>query len=223
MSERMGEAGVLPYVATLRRLLQQRDAARAGERCELCHALLADEHGHLVDTRTRRLLCACQICGALGGRYRAVPTRYVRLPGVTVSVEQWDALAIPVGLAFFFFNSDLDRIVACYPGPAGAAESLLPLDAWPGLVERNPSIDALVPDVEALLVRRVGDEYTAFIVPISACYELVGRIRGAWTGFGGGDAGRRAIEEFFATVLDKAADASESGTSGSFHNVQEGT
>jgi hypothetical protein len=84
-------------------------------------------------------------------------------------------------------------------------ESLLPLDAWPALADGNPWIQALAPDVETLLVRREGDRYAGFIVPIDACYELVGRIRRAWTGFHGGDAGPRAIEEFFATVLEKTA------------------
>ena len=122
-----------------------------------------------------------------------------------IAPAQWDALAIPVDLAFFFFNSDLARTVACYPGPAGAAESLLPLAAWPALVDANPWIQALAPDVEALLVRRIDEEYICFLVPIDACYELVGRIRSEWTGLGGGDRVRREIDQFFATILDKSA------------------
>lgn len=208
-----------PFVATLRRLLSE-PAPTAGQRCELCHAALPTEHRHVVDITTRRVLCACEICRTGDGRYRVVPTRHARLPETAVSAAQWDALAIPVGLAFFFFNSGLGRIVACYPGPGGAAESLLPLDAWPAIADTNPWIQSLVPDVEAFLVRRVGDEYEGFIVPIDACYELVGRIRGTWTGFRGGEAAHAAIDEFFAAVVTKCSAALDA-TKGDDGHVKE--
>ena len=55
-------------------------------------------------------------------RYRAVPDRYLAFPDFALSRRKWEALQIPVGFAFFFRNSDLDRTVAFYPGPAGATE-----------------------------------------------------------------------------------------------------
>jgi hypothetical protein len=201
----MIDAGFVQLVATLRQLRTPPVARRPGECCELCGVSLSDRHRHVVDMRTRRLLCACAMCGTAGGRYRAVPIRYAHLPSMKITQAQWDALGIPVDLAFLFFNSALGRTVACYPGPAGAAESLLPLDAWPAVVDANPWIRTVAPDVEALLVRRHEGEYTCFVVPIDACYELVGRIRTEWTGFGGGDKVRDAIDSFFATVLDRSA------------------
>ena len=45
-----------------------------------------------------------------------------------------------LGLAFLFHNSVLGRVVAFYPGPAGATESELPLDAWTRIVETNPCL-----------------------------------------------------------------------------------
>jgi hypothetical protein len=188
----------------------------------MCRAAVPAEHGHVVDISTRRVLCACRTCSTAGGRYRAVPSRHVRLPQEALSAAQWDALAVPVGLAFFFFNSNLARIVACYPGAAGAAESVLPLDAWPAIADGNPWIDSMAPDVEALLVRRVGDDYQGFIVPIDACYELVGRIRRHWTGFRGGDAAQLAIEQFFAAVSEKSA-AGEVASRPSHGHVEERT
>jgi hypothetical protein len=183
---------------------------RSGERttraaqCELCAAMLPQAHAHLVDVKTRRLLCACSACSAVGGKYRLVPSRYLHLSSMTITAAEWDPLDIPVGLVFFVVNSQLGRTVACYPGPAGAAESVLPLDAWPALVARHVWIQQLEPDVEALLVRRNGEEYRCFIVPLDAGYELVGRIRKAWTGFAGGDGVDREIDRFFAEVLRKA-------------------
>lgn len=179
------------------------------DRCELCAIALSEEHAHLVDVESRRLLCACAMCSSVGGRYRLLPSRYVHRPSMTITPAEWEPLGVPVGLVFFVVDSHRGRTVACYPGPAGATESLLPLDAWPALVAQHPWLQRLAPDVEALLVRRTEDAYRCYIVPVDACYELVGRIRKAWAGFGGGDAVAREIDRFFAAVLQKADRQSE--------------
>ena len=67
-----------------------------------------------------------------------MPDRYLSFPGFELGPGQWDELEIPVGLAFFFRNSILGRTVAFYPGPAGATESELPLDAWDAVVAAQP-------------------------------------------------------------------------------------
>ncbi len=61
-----------------------------------------------------------------------------------------------MSVAFFFVNSTLDRVAAFYPSPAGATESLLPLDTWDEVVAANPSWRRWLPDVEAFLVRTAG-------------------------------------------------------------------
>ncbi len=43
-----------------------------------------------------------------------------------------------MSVAFFFVNSTLERVAAFYPSPAGATESLLPLDAWDEVVDGQP-------------------------------------------------------------------------------------
>jgi hypothetical protein len=191
-----------------------REPARAGERCELCTEPIADEHGHLVDVEARRLLCACRGCyllftpdGAGGGHYRAVPDRYLALTDVRLSAAQWDALQIPVGVAFFFVNSTLARVAAFYPSPAGATESLLPLDTWEELVGAHPALSTLQPDVEALLVRADPDGASGaecYLVPIDACYELVGHLRRLWRGFDGGREAHGALDSFFDRVRARA-------------------
>jgi hypothetical protein len=201
--------------AVLQRIreLQPRDLVPAIERCELCGEPIAAEHGHLVDLGARNLLCACRGCyllfvseGAGGARYRAVPERYVSFPDFQLGPEQWERLQIPVGLAFFFLNSSLGRMAAFYPGPAGATESELALDTWEEIIAENPELGTLQPDVEAFLVRaernRGGAE--CFIVPIDACYELVGKMRRMWRGFDGGQEVRDELDRFFARVKDRA-------------------
>ena len=173
--------------------------------CDLCDTALEEAHSHLVDLTTRSLRCVCRPCfllflpeGAAQGRYRAVPERYVALADSTG--PRWEALDIPIGLAFFFHNSAIGRVAALYPSPAGATESTLPLEAWSDVVESAPELSTLVPDVEALLVRRTKGHHDAFIVPIDACYELAGIVRRDWRGFDGGDVAARAIDAFFDRI-----------------------
>jgi len=59
-------------------------------------------------------------------------------------------------MAFFFYNSALGRVVAGYPSPGGATECELDLAAWDRLAAAHPLLGALAPDVEAILVNRVG-------------------------------------------------------------------
>jgi hypothetical protein len=190
-----------------------RPVVRAGERCEVCTEPIPDEHGHLVDLGARNLLCACRGCwllftspGAGGGHYRAVPDRYLAFPEVQLTPAQWDSLQIPVGVAFFFLNSSLARLAAFYPGPAGATESELPLDAWEEVVAGNPALATLQPDVEAILMRAQPDRgpVDCYLVPIDSCYELVGQLRRLWRGFDGGREAHDALEGFFERVRVQA-------------------
>lgn len=178
--------------------------------CELCALPIEEAHNHVVDTADRRLLCTCYACGLLfdagsNGRFKAVPKRYASVASPLFTDAQWDALGIPIGLAFFFENGAGGDTVAFYPSPGGATESLLPLDAWRDLREREPLIATMSPDVEAVLVYRPrGGSARAYVVPIDACYELAGLVRSKWSGVSGGDEVHQAIEQFFARVAELA-------------------
>lgn len=192
-----------------------RPTAPAEEVCELCSEVIASEHRHIVDLRARTLLCACRGCfllfesrGAGGDHFRSVPDRYLAFRDFELAPAQWDSLQIPVSVAFFFLNSELRRIAAFYPGPAGATESELPLDTWTDLVLANPQLATMQPDVEAFLVRAGSDrgdrDAECYIVPIDACYELVGYLRTLWRGFDGGNEANRKLDDFFADVGARA-------------------
>jgi Family of unknown function (DUF5947) len=205
-----------PPLAALHRITTTRPAPVVGERCEMCGEGIGEEHQHVVDLESRSLLCTCRGCYLLftadvaALRYRAVPDRYLSFPGLSAGPAEWEDLQIPVGLAFVFRNSVQHRTVAFYPGPAGATESELPLDAWPRIVEADPRLGGLRADVEALLVRRSdrdGAGLSAHLVPIDRCYELVGRLRTLWRGFDGGHEARAAIEGFFADVESRSVPA----------------
>jgi hypothetical protein len=187
---------------------------RQVEQCEMCSAELRTEHPHLIDLTQRRMLCACDACamlfsGRAGTKYRRVPRDIRLLSNFQISDAEWDSLLIPINLAFFFQNSVDSRVSALYPSPAGATESLLPLEAWTSIVQSNPILNKIGPDVEALLVNRVGlargvsaAEY--YIVPIDACYKLVGLIRIHWRGLSGGTEVWKEIADFFTQLRTRA-------------------
>ena len=156
-------------LATLRRFVRQRVPA---ERCELCGKGLAPEHAHLVRPEGRQLVCACDPCailfvGAGASAYKRVPRRVLRLTDFALTDEQWDALMIPIDLAFFVYSSPAGQMTAVYPSPAGPTESLLQFTTWRDIAAGHPRLESLVPDVEALLVNRVRHR-TANSTPMKA-------------------------------------------------------
>jgi hypothetical protein len=199
----------------IRQFTRTRSAAsRAVEHCELCSAGLSHDHPHLVELASRQILCSCDACAMLfDGMEKSRYKRVSRNPQYLVSFEmgdgQWESLMIPISMAFFFRSSIERRIVALYPSPAGAVESLLPLDAWSEIATQNPVLCRLRPDIEALLVNRIGHahEMTSaeyYIAPIDECYKLVGIIRANWKGLSGGTEVWMEIGNFFAELRSKS-------------------
>ena len=204
----------------LRRFLTGREPQP--ERCGLCAAAVDEtHHRHLVDTEKRAIVCACLPCALLmqepgaaaAGRFRAVPERYLTDPDHHLDDGAWEALQIPVGVAFFFRNAALDRLVALYPSPAGATESELEPAVWTTVLGGSRLAGLLEPDVEALLLRRTAGRVECFLVPIDICYELVGRMRLLWQGFDGGAEARAALDAFFEQVARRARDARQESRS----------
>ncbi len=197
----------------LRRLARSASEEReaALERCELCGEAIPPNHRHLLDLRSRELMCACQACKILFdrkeagvGHYRLVPDRRLRIEGFRLEDEDWAALEIPVDMAFFFHSTRDERVNAFYPSPAGPTESLLRLDAWQDIERANPVLLSLEPDVEALLVNRARGARQHFIVPIEDPYRLVALIRSRWRGLTGGQEVWEGIEAFFAELGEGA-------------------
>jgi uncharacterized protein DUF5947 len=179
------------------------------ERCDLCGEPIPAQHRHLLDVSTRELMCACQACrllferpaaGGGGVHYRLVPDRRLRLDDFVMDDAAWARLRIPVDMAFFFHSTEAERVQAFYPGPMGATESLLELEAWEELERDNPVLETLEPDVEALLVNRARGARQYFVVPIDDCYRLAGLIRTRWRGLSGGEEVWKEIDGFFKEV-----------------------
>ena len=184
------------------------------ETCEMCSRELANNHQHLLEPLSRKLVCACDACAILFNslgqtKYKRVPRRIRFLPGFRMTDSQWDGLMMPINMAFFFKSNPQDRVIALYPSPAGATESLLSFDTWDEIERDNPSLLEMEADVEALLVNRIGHsrgfsqpEY--YIVPIDECFKLVGLIRSRWQGLSGGTEVWREIGQFFNTLKSRS-------------------
>jgi hypothetical protein len=193
-------------LAALRRFIRPREAV---ERCDLCSVQLGDGHPHLVEPATRQIRCTCITCAILfsdqgDGRYKRVPRTIKYLPALELSDVQWAGLQLPIELAFFFESTPDERLVALYPSPAGAMESTLSLESWNEIIDENPVLGDLRPDIEALLVNRVRGRREYFVAPVDECYKLVGIIRSKWHGLSGGTETWEAIDGFFDDLKERA-------------------
>ena len=203
-------AGLQRAFETVRRYGRRESRA---EHCALCGQSLSDVHPHLLELPARKLICSCEACAVLFSargdlKYRAIPRHAFLLEYFEMTDAQWESLLIPIGLAFFFRNSDANRVVCIYPGPGGATESLLPLEFWDEIVQRNHVLAGMEPDVEALLVNRLGavrgfEASQCYLLPIDQCYRLVGLMRTHWRGLSGGNEVWERLQQFFAGLREQ--------------------
>jgi hypothetical protein len=203
--------------SSLRRFAQEESekatkaAAAAQEHCDLCSEPIPPEHRHLLEVSTREMMCACRPCSILfdseaasEGKYRLMPDRRLFLEDLEMSDVQWESLRVPVDMAFFFYSTPAERVVAFYPSPMGPTESLLKLSAWEELERCNEVLKGMERDVEALLVNRVRGAREHFLVPMDECYSLVGLIRMHWRGLSGGREVWEKIERFFEDLRERS-------------------
>jgi hypothetical protein len=218
-----GNRKAFSALSSLRRFAQEEESGKAAreeaarERCELCSEPIPPEHRHLLEVSTREVICVCRPCSILfdreaasEGKYRLIPDRRLFLADFEMSDAQWESLLVPVDMAFFFYSTPAERVVAFYPSPMGPTESLLKLSAWEELERRNPVLKGMERDVEALLVNRVQGAREHFLVPIDECYRLVGLIRMHWRGLSGGREVWEKIGRFFEELRERSKTVKES-------------
>jgi hypothetical protein len=196
-------------LATLRQFV--RKPRENVEVCELCAVPLSANHQHLLELEKRRITCACDACAVLFGgntrqRYRRIPRDVERLDDFAIDDQDWDALLIPINLAFFVHSSATNRVIAQYPNPAGIMESFVDSEYWNVIAERNPVLKQFEPDIEALLVNRIAEHREYYRAPIDQCFRLVGIIRKHWHGLSGGAEIWKQINCFFEELNEASGD-----------------
>jgi len=188
-------------IATLRRMAKEQQKPRDTEQCEFCSLPLNPGHRHLLEVETRKIICACDPCALrfenVIGRWKLIPRDVHALPEFQMTDAQWNALSLPINLAFLFHSTPMSKTVAMYPSPAGAMLSLLPLASWEALAAENAALGRMQTDVEALLVNRLAGTGEYYMAPIDVCFELSGLIRLHWRGLSGGEKVWREIRHFF--------------------------
>jgi hypothetical protein len=184
--------------------------AQDSEQCDLCNTTVPGDHRHLLNLVERKIECVCESCWALrsgDAEYRPVGARTLWLPDLELPDELWASFQIPIGLAFFMDASSAGCVVALYPSPGGATESELHFSSWSRMVELNPILASLEPDIEGLIVNRLSDPMTFAIAPIDRCYALTGTVKANWEGISGGPGVQEAVAAFFEDLRARALPA----------------
>ena len=177
------------------------------ELCDLCGVTIPEDHRHLLHLVERRIVCSCEACWAMRageGDYRPTGNRTLWLPDLSIPDELWAGFQIPIGLAVFMRSTVTECVVAMYPSPAGATESELHFESWGRMVELNPILSELEPDIEGLIVNRLSDPPVHAIAPIDRCYALTGAIKLTWEGISGGSGVEHAVSRFFEELRQQA-------------------
>ena len=163
--------------ATLRRFVRSRAAV---ERCELCGLELAPEHRHLLEMAKRKITCACDPCAlrftdVVDGRFKLIPRDARVLPDFRIDRRAMGGSRAADQSRLSLSRFGRGKNHGALSG-AGGSDGIAP--AARGLANAGASRirrwRGWQPDVEALLVNRVGEAREYFIAPIDACFELVG-------------------------------------------------
>jgi hypothetical protein len=186
------------------------EAAAPAESCDLCGIAIPEDHRHLLHLVERRIVCTCEACWGMRsgeGDYRPTGQRTLWLAELDVPDDLWATFQIPIGLAFFMQSTVTACVVAMYPSPAGATESELHFESWSRMLELNPILARMEPDIEGLIVNRLVEPPAYVIAPIDRCYALTGTVKASWEGISGGTGVEAAVARFFEGLRAEAVPA----------------
>jgi Family of unknown function (DUF5947) len=195
-----GDVGSAPGTGTAQAVDARGPSPPSEEWCDLCRTTIPEDHRHLLNLVERRIECVCESCWALrsgDAEYRPTGGRTLWLEDLELPEEVWASFQIPIGLAFFMESTVAGCVVALYPSPGGATESELHFSSWSRMVDLNPILSDLEPDIEGLIVNRLSEPPAYAIAPIDRCYALTGTIKVNWEGISGGSGVREAVSGFF--------------------------
>ena len=208
----------------LHRFIRTPETTRStAQQCEMCAAPLAGVQRHLLDLAHHTFLSICTACaqafgprGVNAGLYRLIPTRHLALLDFQATDDLWTG---PVKGICLLRNSETGSVLAVYLDSPGVRESVFDRDRWQTLRTANPLLESLEPDVETLLLQRIGPAPSAYIVPIDTCVRLIGLLEDHRRKQVGKQEIWRAVGAFFVDLQASASPAvtivaRENGTGG---------
>ena len=187
---------------------------RPGERCEMCAEPIADEHHARRRPREPRAdvhLPAPATCCSPPRAPRCATGRCPTATCPSPTSRSPRGLGRPadpgrpgVLLPQLGARTGWSRSTRARPAPPS------PSCRWtPGtqVLAANPALDAARPTSRRCWCAArpgAGAGFACHLVPIDACYELVGRMRQLWRGFDGGQEARGRLDAFFAEVAARS-------------------
>jgi len=94
--------------------------------------------------------------------------RDFRMPDVP-----WKIHDLPGNVTFVFYSTSAAKLMSVCQVAAGTVESTVPREVWKAIIEANPALEEMRPDVEGLLIIHTGESREYFIAPIDVCYNLI--------------------------------------------------
>ncbi|HEX4342654.1 MAG TPA: DUF5947 family protein [Verrucomicrobiae bacterium] len=146
--------------------------------CIFCSAALDSPPIHVFEVATRKLAAACHHCATevahvAGGPFKAIPHETRPLLDFHLPQILWDKFELPAHKTFVFYSTATAKMMAVTPTTDGLIESTVCRDQWKAVIEANPVLEDMRPDVEAFLILETGETREYFIAPIDVCYSLV--------------------------------------------------
>ena len=189
----------------------RRGRAVAGSGASCATPALAAEHAHLRRAGRAGGWSAparpapSSSAARAAAKYRRVPRRVRYLADFRLTDAQWEGLHLPINLAFFLHSTPAGRVVALYPSPAGATESLVRAGGvgGAGRGESGPPRARAGRRGAAGEPRRRRRATTTASASTSAT-SWSGLIRTHWRGLSGGTEVWEEIGRFFAGLKERS-------------------
>ena len=199
---------------SLRRFAAPREAAATDERCDLCKTPLAGEHPHLVDSRSRRLFCACasvraavrpprRLGRAASSAFRPSAAACATCASAPISGSGSRSRCGSRSSSRTARSNGRWRSIPARPAPPSrCCRSRRGARSSP----RTPCSARSSPTSRrCCCATATARPPECYLVPIDVCYALTGTVRRSWKGFEGGVEAWREIERFFADLAASSA------------------
>jgi hypothetical protein len=146
--------------------------------CRFCSAPLESYANPLFEVATQRIVPACDKCASLflrndGRPFKLIPRQTRALENFQMPDVSGEAFSLAVGVTFIFYSTGAARLLAVYRSAFTTVETIVPRETWKAMVEANPALEEMRPDVEGLLIISTLNFREYCIAPIDVCYNLV--------------------------------------------------